>query len=71
MQTRIGSRLSAIDTQIVDNETASLTVQEALGALEDLDYAEALSRLTQQATTLEAAQKSFVATQRLLLFNFI
>ena len=71
VQTRIGSRLSAIDTQIVDNETASLTVQEALGALEDLDYAEALSRLTQQATTLEAAQKSFVATQRLLLFNFI
>ncbi len=71
VQTRIGSRLAAIDTQVVDNETGSLTVQEALGALEDLDYAEALSRLTQQATTLEAAQKSFVATQRLLLFNFI
>lgn len=71
VQTRIGSRLSAVETQTVDNEAASLTAQGALGALEDLDYAEALSRLTQQATTLEAAQKSFVATQRLLLFNFI
>ena len=71
VQTQIGSRLAAIDTQADNNSAASLNVQDALGALEDLDYAEALSRLSQESITLEAAQKSFVATQRLLLFNFI
>ena len=71
VQTRIGSRLAAVDAQTDANSGAALTVQDAIGALEDLDYAEALSRLSQQATTLEAAQKSFVATQRLLLFDLI
>ena len=71
VQTQIGSRLGAIDTQADNNSAAALNVQDALGALEDLDYAEALSRLSQESITLEAAQKSFVATQRLLLFNFI
>lgn len=71
VQTRIGSRLSAIEAQQDRNGADALTVQETLGDLEDLDYAEALSRLTLEATTLEAAQKSFVATQRLSLFNYI
>lgn len=71
VQTRIGSRLAAIETQTDTNEGFALTVQETLGSLEDLDYAEALSRLSLEAITLEAAQKSFIATQRLSLFNFI
>ena len=71
VQTRIGARLGAIESQVVENDAASLAVQDSLGDIEDLDYAEALSRLSQQAATLEAAQKSFVATQRLLLFDLI
>lgn len=71
VQTRIGSRLAAIENQIDTNGAFALTTQATLGSLESLDYAEALSRLSLEATTLEAAQKSFVATQRLSLFNFI
>lgn len=71
VQTRIGSRLAAIESQLDMNDALALTVQETLGGIEDLDYAEALSRLSLELTTLEAAQKSFVATQRLNLFNFI
>jgi flagellar hook-associated protein 3 FlgL len=71
VQTRIGSRLAAIESQVDSNGAFALTVQDTLGSLEDLDYAEALSRLSLEATTLEAAQKSFVATQRLSLFAYI
>ena len=48
----------------------ALTLEETLAGIEDLDYAEALSRLSLEATTLEAAQQSFVRTQQLSLFNF-
>ena len=71
VQTRIGSRLAAIDNQRDTNGALALTVQETLGSIEDLDYAEAISRLTLESTTLEAAQKSFIATQRLTLFDYI
>lgn len=71
VQTRIGSRLAAIESQVDSNGAFALTVQDALGSIEDLDYAAALSRLSLEATTLEAAQKSFVATQRLSLFDYL
>jgi flagellar hook-associated protein 3 FlgL len=70
VRTRIGSRLSAIESQIDSNGAMALTQQETLSGLEDLDYAEALSRLSLGMTTLEAAQQSFVRTQQLSLFNY-
>ncbi len=71
VRTRVGSRLNAIEQQVDDNGALVLTLQDTLAGLEDLDYAEALSRLSQQLTTLEAAQQSFVRTQGLSLFNFL
>ena len=71
VQTRIGSRLAAIESQVDSNGAFALTVQDTLSSIEDLDYAEALSRLSLESTTLEAAQKSFVATQRLSLFDYL
>lgn len=71
VRTRVGSRLAAIEKQIDDNGALILTLQDTVAGLEDLDYAEALSRLSQQMTTLEAAQQSFVRTQGLSLFNYL
>ena len=71
IRTEIGTRLNAIDSQLDSNGSVSLLNEKAISDLEDLDYAEALSRLTQQTASLEAAQQSFVLTQRLSLFNFI
>lgn len=71
VRTQIGSRLSAIETQADSNGALSLTLQTTLADIEDLDYAEALSKLSIQATTLEAAQQTFVRTQSLSLFNFL
>jgi len=71
IRTQVGSRLAAIDSQEDSNSGFALTLHEALSSLEDLDYAEALSRLTQQATVLEAAQQSFIRTRNLSLFNYL
>lgn len=71
VRTQIGSRLSVIEREIDNNGALALTVQATLGSIEDLDYAEAISRLSFEISTLEAAQKSFVLTQQLSLFNYI
>lgn len=71
VRTQVGARLAAVENQTDSNAAFALNVAGTLGALEDLDYAEALSRLSFEATTLEAAQKSFIATQSLSLFDLL
>jgi flagellar hook-associated protein 3 FlgL len=71
VRTQVGTRLSAIENQVESNASFELTLQTTLSGIEDLDYAEALSLLSVQASTLEAAQASFVRTQSLSLFNFL
>lgn len=71
IRTKIGSRLAVIENQVDSNSALALTIQQTLAGIEDLDYAEAISRLSQQLTTLEAAQQSFVRTQQLSLFDFL
>jgi flagellar hook-associated protein 3 FlgL len=71
VRTRVGSRLAAIENQADTNGAFALTLQQTIGELEDLDYAEALSRLSFELTVLEASQQSFVRTQSLSLFNFL
>ncbi len=70
VRTQIGSRLAAIDTQEDHNGAFALTLQSTIAELEDLDYAEAISRLSLQASTLEAAQQTFIRTPSLSLFNY-
>lgn len=71
VRTQVGSRLSAIDDQVDSNGAFVISYQEVLANLEDLDYAEAISRLTIESTTLEAAQQTFIRTQSLSLFNYL
>lgn len=71
IRTKIGSRLAVIENQSDSNSALALTIQQTLADIEDLDYAEAISRLSQQLTTLEAAQQSFVRTQQLSLFDYL
>lgn len=70
IRVQVGSRLAAVESQVDSNSAYALTFQETLGGIEDLDYAAALSRLSIEASTLEAAQQSFIRTQSLSLFNF-
>jgi len=70
VRTRVGSRLAAIESQVDSNGAFALNMQSTLAAIQDLDYAEAISRMSAEATTLEAAQQSFIRTQQLSLFNY-
>lgn len=67
----VGGRLNAIEQQQAINETVSFTLQKNISEIRDLDYAEAISRLSQQSLGLQAAQQSFVKVQNLSLFNFL
>ncbi|MBU1396730.1 MAG: flagellar hook-associated protein FlgL [Gammaproteobacteria bacterium] len=67
----VGSRLQELEA--LDNAGADRNQQysQILSDLQDLDYAEALTQLSQQQFTLEAAQRSFVTVSGLSLFNFL
>lgn len=67
----IGSRLNEIDQLDISGEDLDLQYSKSLSDIQDLDYAAALSDLSKNQTIMEAAQKSFVATTSLSLFNFI
>lgn len=67
----VGGRLNALDTQQDVNEDALLRLSTARSALEDIDYAAAISLFTQQMTTLDAAYKAFTQVQGINLFNYV
>jgi flagellar hook-associated protein 3 FlgL len=65
----IGARLNIIETSLTDNEGVGLVNKSVQAELRELDYAEALSRLSFQSIILEAAQQSYVKISGLNLFN--
>lgn len=65
----IGARLNVIETTQTDNEDVALVNKGVQAELRELDYAEALSRLSMQTVVLEAAQQSYVKIAGLSLFN--
>lgn len=71
VRARIGGRMNATDAQTATNEAAIVTLETNRSQLEDLDYAEAVTRLNLQTVALEAAQRSFARIQGLSLFNFL
>jgi flagellar hook-associated protein 3 FlgL len=71
VRTVIGSRLAIIENQVDSNSSIELNFRSTLSAIEDLDFTEAISTLSIQASILEAAQQSFIRTQSLSLFNFL
>ena len=71
VQTSIGGRINSIESQAVDNEAKKVNLQGVRSNIEDLDFAEAISRLTFQTTALQIAQQTFVRIQNLNLFEFL
>lgn len=71
VQTTIGARMNVIESTLTENEEVSLINTSVTSELQDLDYAEALSRLSLQSVVLEASQQSFVRVSGLSLFNLL
>lgn len=67
----IGARLNALDAQETINDSYRIQIREILSNVEDLDFAEAVSRLNLELTGLEASQKAFTRVQDISLFNFL
>jgi flagellar hook-associated protein 3 FlgL len=67
----VGVRLNQVETQRSINESFTLQLEDTLSDIQDLDYAEAISRLNLQLTALQAAQQTYVKVQGLSLFNYL
>jgi flagellar hook-associated protein 3 FlgL len=67
----VGTRLNVLDRQEQINTDSVLNTKTVLSATEDLDYAEAISRFTQQTASLQAAQQTFTQVKKLSLFNYL
>ena len=67
----VGVRLSQVDNQRSINDSFTLQLQDTLSDIQDVDYAEAISRLNLQLTALQAAQQTYVKVQGLSLFNYL
>jgi len=66
-----GASLQELDAHAASNSAAQVEAAARLSALEDLDYAKALSDLERQKLGLEAAQKTHVLTTGLSLFDYL
>ena len=67
----LGLRLNELDALQSAGEDLGLQFKQTLSELQDVDYNKAISDLTQQQMSLQAAQKSFVKATDLSLFNYI
>jgi flagellar hook-associated protein 3 FlgL len=67
----MAGRIVAIDTQRAVTEDTELRLTELLQREDDLDYATAVTELTQESVALQALQASFAKLSQLTLFNYI
>lgn len=71
VRSELGGRLKALDGDREANEVAALELKSTKSELEDLDYASAVSELSQRQAGLQAAQQSFSRIQGLSLFDYL
>ena len=67
----VGSRVRALDDEASLGQDFHVQLSTTLSNIRDLDYAEALTRLSQQQLGLEAAQQAFSRTEGMSLFRFL
>ncbi|WP_111496421.1 flagellar hook-associated protein FlgL [Marinobacter bohaiensis] len=68
-QTQIGGRLNAVESTSEFLTDSSVYNEQITSELRDVDYAEAISRLSFQSFVLQAAQQSFAQVSQLSLFD--
>ncbi len=70
-RTGLGTALKELENLNNAGESMGVIYKQELSALQDLDYAKAITELNQNQVVLQAAQQSFVTTSSLSLFNYI
>ncbi|CAG0988377.1 Flagellar hook-associated protein 3 [Methylophilaceae bacterium] len=66
----VGTRLHELDALEEFGQELNLQYAQSLSEVEELDYAKAISDLSQQQVILQAAQQSFIKTAGLSLFDY-
>ncbi len=69
--TKIGVRRNVIESQANIVQEQSVTLQGLLSEQKDLDYTEAITKLSARMLALEAAQSSMAKISQLNLFNYL
>jgi len=67
----VGARMNALDQQASLNDDLTLQYKTALSSVQDLDYYDAVSRLSLQSSALQAAQMTFSKLQSMSLFDYL
>jgi flagellar hook-associated protein 3 FlgL len=70
-RTGLGTSLKELEKLNEAGESMGVIYKQELSALQDLDYAKAITELNQNQVVLQAAQQSFVKTSSLSLFNYL
>jgi flagellar hook-associated protein 3 FlgL len=71
MRAEVGARLSSVESVEASQDALQVELKGSLSALQDLDYAEAIGRMNQQLTGLQAAQAAYTRISQLSLFNYL
>jgi len=67
----VGARINLLTAQSSTNTAASTTLTTQQSSLQDVDYASAVSTLSQQMVGLQAAEQSYAAVAQLSLFKYL
>lgn len=71
VRAQIGGRLNSITTQLSVSSSQQIQLQSSISSLQSLDYASAITTLTEQSTTLTASMQAYTITQGLSLFKYL
>lgn len=68
---QIGNSLTQISSLASVGQTVNLSYQATISSLQDTNYAQAISQLSLEQFTYQAAQKAFASTSQLSLINML
>jgi len=71
VRTEIGARLASLDTAATLRDDLDIELAASVSELKDVDYADAISRLNQQLTGLQAAQAAYSKIGQMSLFDWL
>lgn len=69
LRSSTGTRLASLDNAADTRSAGEVSLSETLSGLRDVDYAEAISKLSLQISAMEAAQKTMLRMRSLSLFD--
>jgi flagellar hook-associated protein 3 FlgL len=68
---QIGNSLQQIQSLSTVDSTLNVSYQTTIGTLQDVNYAQAISQLSEEQFTYQAAQKAFASTSQLSLISML